>query len=137
MAYLRLPFCSPYKLVWSLMGSPTTPSAVIHRGYARYVWQMNWRQALPRTLLYGLLWPIPFVHLSWKHTRKLGDRVRQATGKGLLRQVAEQFSIALRYSISPKKYYVFELFRPERRRNAEHYIARYEFKGGLHTFLET
>lgn len=137
MAYLRLPFCSPYKLVWPLLKTPATPSAVIHNAYARYVWQMHGRKVLPRTLLYGLLWPIPFAYLSWKHTRKLGGRVQQAMGKGLLRQVAEQFAIAFKYSISPKKYYVFELFRPERLRHAQHYVARYEFKGGLHTFLES
>jgi hypothetical protein len=54
-----------------------------------------------------------------------------------LRQVWDQFDVALRYSISPKKYYVFELFRPERLRNAGHYIARYEFKGGLHNLIES
>jgi hypothetical protein len=137
MAYLRLPFCSPYKLVWPLLQVPTTPAGIIHRAYARYVWQMHGRQVLGRTLLYGLLWPIPFAYLSWKHTSKLGDRVRAATGKSKLRQMAEQFSIALRYSISPKKYYVFELFRPARLRHAGGYVARYEFKGGLHTFLES
>ena len=137
MAYLRLPFCSPYKLILPLLKVPTTPADIIHSGYAHYVWQMNGRKVLGRTLLYGLLWPIPFAYLSWKHTRKLGDRVRAATGKGILRQVMEQFSVALRYSISPRKYYVFELFRPERLRHAGSYIARYEFKGGLHTFLES
>jgi hypothetical protein len=75
--------------------------------------------------------------LSWKHTRKLSGKVKAVTGKGRLRQVLEQFWVALCFSISPKKYYVFELFRPERFRNARHYIARYEFKGGLHNLLES
>jgi hypothetical protein len=137
MAYLRLPFCSPYKLIWPLFRKPTEPSAVIHRSYARYVWQMHRPRAILRTILYGLIWPFFFAFHSVKYTCRLGDRVRRATGKSLLRQMAEQFSISLRYSISPKKYYVFELFRSERYKNARHYIARYEFKGGLHTFLET
>lgn len=137
MAYLRLPFCSPYKLVWPLLMAPKTPAEVIHRSYARYVWQMNARDVLARVLFYGIIWPLPFAYLSWKHTSRLGKRVKAATGKGHLRQMMEQFSIALRYSISPKKYYVFELFRPERFRHAGAYVARYEFKGGLHTFLES
>ncbi len=137
MAYLRLPFCSPYKLVWPLLKDPQTPAERIHRSYARYVWQMNSRQVAGRVLLYGLLWPIPFAYLSWKHTSKLGARVKAATGKGHARQVWEQLQVALRYSISPKKYYVFELFRPERYRNSAGYLARYELKGGLHTFLES
>jgi hypothetical protein len=137
MAYLRLPFCSPYKLVWPLLTKPKTPADVIHHSYARYVWQMNARHVLGRVLFYGFIWPLPFAYLSWKHTTRLGGKVEAVTGKSRLRQVAEQFSVALRYSISPKKYYVFELFRPERFRHAAAYVARYEFKGGLHTFLES
>lgn len=137
MAYLRMPFCSPYKLFWPLVKSATAPSDTIHRAYAKYVWQMHGVRALPTILFYSITWPIPFAYLSWRHTRKLGRSVQAETGKGLLRQVWEQFSLALRFSISPKKYYVFELFRPERRRNARHYIARYQFKGGLHNLLES
>jgi hypothetical protein len=94
-------------------------------------------KTLPRVLVYSVAWPLPFAYLSWKHTRKLGGIVRAETGKSRLRQVREQFGLALRYSISPKKYYVYELFRPERLRNAGHYIGRYEFKGGLHNLLES
>lgn len=137
MAYLRLPFCSPYKLFWPFAIKPRVPSERIHRAYARYVWQMHHIRAVPRVAFYSVVWPIPFAYLSWKHTRKLGGVVRSATGKSLWRQVREQFGLALRHSISPKKYYVFELFRPERLRNAAHYIARYEFKGGLHNLLES
>lgn len=137
MAYLRLPFCSPYKLVWPFAIKPGTPSERIHRAYARYVWAMHHIRVLPKVALYSVIWPIPFAYLSWKHTRKLGGIVRSATGKSLWRQVREQFGLALRHSISPKKYYVFELFRPERLRQAGDYIARYEFKGGLHNLLES
>lgn len=137
MAYLRVPFCSPYKLFWPLLTATRSPADRIHRAYARYVWHMHGARALPRALLFSLVWPLPFAYLSWRHTRKLGGIVRTTTGKGYLRQAAEQFALALRFSISPKKYYVFELFRPERLRNARHYIARYQFKGGLHNLLES
>jgi hypothetical protein len=98
---------------------------------------MHGVKALPMMLLHSVIWPLPFLYLSWRFTRKLGGSVKAATGKGRLRQVIEQFFLAFRYSISPKKYYVFELFRPERLRNARHYIARYQFKGGLHNLLES
>lgn len=136
MAYLRLPFCSPYKLFWSL-GPAKTPAEVIHKTYANYVWSMHGRKVWPRIVLYSVAWPGMFVYLSWKHTTSLGDRVREVSGKGRLRQVWEQLVVAFRHSISPKKYYVFELFRPERYANAGAYIARYEFKGGLHNLLES
>lgn len=137
MAYLRMPFCSPYKLVWPLVVSPTQPGDVIHRAYAGHVWRTHWTKALPVALFYGIVWPLPFAWLSYKHTARLGGKVKAATGKGRLRQVAEQLWVAFRHSISPKKYYVFELFRPERFRNAGQYVARYEFKGGLHNLLES
>ena len=137
MAYLRLPFCSPYKLIWPLFTRDRAPSTVIHKSYARYVWRMHGLKVLPNVLFYSLVWPVPFACLSWRHTLRLGGRVRRATGKPRWRQVWEQFSLALRYSISPRKYYVFELFRPERSRNARHYLARYQLKGGLHNLLES
>jgi hypothetical protein len=137
MAYLRLPFCSPYKVFWPLATKARTPSERIHRAYARYVWQMYGIKAVPKVALYSVAWPIAFAYLSWKHTRKLGGIVRGVTGKSLWRQVREQFKLSLRYSISPKKYYVFELFWPERLRHAGDFIARYEFKGGLHNLLES
>ena len=91
MAYLRLPFCSPYKLFWPFATKPGTPSERIHRAYARYVWQMHGIGAVPRIALYSAIWPIPFAYLSWKHTRKLGRVVRNTTGKSHWRQVREQF----------------------------------------------
>ena len=137
MTYLRMPFCSPYKLFWPLVVRSNQAGDEIHRAYAGYVWRMHALQALPVALFYGIVWPIPFAWLSLKHTVRLGGTVKAATGKGRLRQIAEQFWVAFRHSISPKKYYVFELFRPERFRNAGQYIARYEFKGGLHNLLES
>ena len=137
MAYLRLPFCSPYKLVLPLVIRPKQPGDAIHRAYAEHVWRMHGFKALLLLLVYGIVWPLPFAWLSLKHTARLGGAVKAATGKGRRRQIAEQFWVALRYSISPKKYYVFELFRPERFQHAGQYIARYEFKGGLHNLLES
>ncbi|TDQ80609.1 putative polysaccharide biosynthesis protein [Dongia mobilis] len=136
MAYLRLPFCSPYKLFWSL-GPAKTPADIIHKSYASYVWSMHGRKVWPRVAFYSVAWPAMFAYLSWKHTSRLGDRVREVSGKGRMRQVWEQLVVAFCHSISPKKYYVFELFRPERYANAGAYIARYEFKGGLHNLIES
>ena len=54
MAYLRLPFCSPYKVLWCLAKDGPTAGDAIHHGYAKYVWQMHGLQALPRVALYSL-----------------------------------------------------------------------------------
>ena len=56
MAYLRLPFCSPYKLFWPFTIKPATPSEKIHRAYARYVWGMYGIKAVPKVVFYGVIW---------------------------------------------------------------------------------
>jgi hypothetical protein len=82
-----------------------------------------------------ILWPVIFMVMLWMFTRRIGPTVARKTGKPVWRQVLEQLWLAVRYSIPPDKYYVFDLFRPERFANARHYILRYELKGGFHNLL--
>lgn len=87
------------------------------------------------TLALCLLWPANFLVMLWMFTRRIGPVVARATGKPVWRQILEQFWLAVRYSIPPDKYYVFDLFRTERLANARHYILRYELKGGFHNLV--
>ncbi len=82
-----------------------------------------------------VLWPVNFVVMLWMFTRRIGPAVARATGKPVWRQIIEQLWLAIRHSIPPDKYYVFDLFRPERLANARHYILRYELKGGFHNLV--
>lgn len=135
MARTRLPYCSPYRLIWAVLEAPQTPAQQIHHAYARFAWRsMGWRHYL---LVAGLilLWPVNFVIMLWMFTRRIGPAVARATGKSVPRQIAEQLWLAIAYSIPPDKYYVFDLFRPERLRNAGDYILRYELKGGFHNLV--
>ncbi len=65
-----------------------------------------------------LLWPVIFLVMLWMFTLRIGPAVARATGKSVSRQMLEQFWLAIRHSIPPDNYYVFDLFRPERLRNA-------------------
>lgn len=95
---------------------------------------MGWRHiALVAAL--SLIWPLIFVGMAANFTRKIGPVVAFTTGKSLMRQLWEQICLALSHSIPPDKYYVFELFRDDRRARANDYILRYEIKGGLHNLL--
>ncbi|TDQ81387.1 putative polysaccharide biosynthesis protein [Dongia mobilis] len=135
MADTRLPYCSPYRLLAVLAPAPATPGAAIHHAYAQFAWRSMGIQHVLLVALLALLWPAIFVTMACMFTRKIGPSVARTTGKGLLRQLAEQIWLAFAYSIPPDKYYVFELFRDERRAQASDYILRYELKGGLHNLM--
>lgn len=135
MSRTRLPFCSPYRLFVAALATPNSPADDIHETYARFVWRS---MGLHHILLVGaltLLWPVLFVVMALMFTRKIGPVVRRATGKSVGRQLWEQLKLATLHSIPPDKYYVFELFRDERRAQANDYILRYELKGGFHNLM--
>jgi hypothetical protein len=135
MARTRLPYCSPYRLFWAALGTPRSASDRIHAAYARFAWRSMGPKHLALTAALCLLWPVSFLVMLWMFTRPIGPVVARAAGKPVWRQILEQLWLAVRYSIPPDKYYVFDLFRPERLANARHYILRYELKGGFHNLV--
>ena len=135
MAQTRLPFCSPYRLFISVLKRPTTTADDIHEAYARFIWRTMGVRHLVLLGALTIVWPILFVIMAIMFTRKIGPAVREQTGKSVLRQLWEQAVIATLYSIPPDKYYVFELFRDERRQYANDYVLRYELKGGFHNLM--
>jgi hypothetical protein len=135
MAQTRLPYCSPYRLFLAPLGTPRSASDRIHAAYARFAWRSMGPRHLALTAALCVLWPVNFIVMLWMFTRPIGPTVARATGKPVWRQVLEQLWLAIRHSIPPDKYYVFDLFRPERFANARHYILRYELKGGFHNLV--
>lgn len=135
MAQTRLPYCSPYRLFWAALGTPGSASDRIHAAYARFAWRSMGPKHVALTAALCVLWPVNFIVMQWMFTRRIGPAVAGATGKPLWRQILEQAWLAFRHSIPPDKYYVFDLFRPERLANARHYILRYELKGGFHNLV--
>lgn len=67
------------------------------------------------------LWPgVAVASIAW-YTARNGPAIRHRTGKGLARQVAEQFAV-LRHSVAPRRYYVFGLYDDAKRARARHYL---------------
>jgi hypothetical protein len=58
---------------------------------------------------------VAVASIAW-YTARNGTAIRRRTGKGLARQVAEQFAVLRhsvtprRYSVTPRRYYVFGLY---------------------------
>jgi hypothetical protein len=135
MAYLRHPLVSPYRVIWAFFRARRQPADFIYYAYARHLWRQ-------RTLFnYGVLalllpfWPLIFVGAWCKFTLRAGPKVRRLTGKGIVRQTLEQLSLALIQSISPEKYYNFDLYDDARRARAGEHIIRFVFKGGVHSLI--
>jgi hypothetical protein len=130
LAETRLPFCSPYRLFAAIGPAPASPGAQIHHGYARFAWRSMGSHHILLVGLLTMLWPFIFVAMALLFTRRIGPEVAARTGKSVPRQLAEQLWLAMAHSIPPDKYYVFELFRDDRRAQASEYVLRYELKGG-------
>jgi hypothetical protein len=135
LASTRLPFCSPYRLFLAFLPRQMTNSARIHRSYSTFAWRSMGPQHILLVAVLAVTWPVLFFVMAIMFTRRIGPAVKATTGKGMARQLWEQFWLAAVYSIPPDKYYVFELFRDERRAQASDYILRYELKGGLHNLV--
>lgn len=135
MAETRLPFCSPYRLFVAPLAASRTTANDIHAAYALFAWRSMAPAHVLLVAALALLWPLVFVVMALMFTRRIGPEVAAQTGKGLLRQLGEQLWLATAYSIPPDKYYVFELFRDDRRARASDYVLRYELKGGFHNLM--
>jgi hypothetical protein len=71
--------------------------------------------------------------LRWFPT--IGPRVRAKVGVGLWRQFLDLCVVAMHHGLDAQVYYMFELYRPERRARTSGYLTRYEMKNGLYKVL--
>jgi hypothetical protein len=62
---------------------------------------------------------------------KLAPRVRDRFKRGLLLQFCDLCAIGFRHGLDAKAYYMFELYRSERRARASGVMTRYETKNGI------
>ncbi len=117
------------------MPQPVDVADRIHRAYGSFAWRSMGAHHVALVAVLSLCWPLIFLGMAASFTRRIGPAVAAATGKSVMRQLWEQLCLAVTHSISPDKYYVFELFRDDRRAQANDYILRYELKGGLQNLM--
>lgn len=135
MAFIRPPVCSPYRLIWALFGPRTRPVDYIYYAYAQHVWRKLTLVNYAGLLLILTCWPLVFIGTWLRFSARAGPKVKRLTGKSLWRQTAEQLALALRLSVSPEKYYNFDLYVDEKRAQADELIVRFVFKGGVHSVI--
>jgi hypothetical protein len=81
-----------------------------------------------RAALLSVVWPVTAAAVSIQWLYQNAASVKAMTGKSTLRQFTEIMSLATRHHISPKYYYIYEFYLPERMQQAGNYLMRYETK---------
>ncbi len=119
---------SPFFIQWSPAGAETAMREV-HRCASRVAWPY-YPQPVRWLLLASSVvwWPFRAAVLAVRYARYYGPGYEPYAGKSPLRQAADQWRVALRYSIPSYEYYAYELFRPEHRARAAAYLHEYEIK---------
>lgn len=111
------------------------PTAYIRHVYARQYWHRGfWGPVRGGMAL--LVWPFAFLYVAARFTSRNGGFVQRLTGKNSSRQLYEQLSLALRQSMVPYWYYMFEIYDDHRRSLASLYLQRYETKGPIYGMMQ-
>jgi hypothetical protein len=107
----------------------TAPAAArVHQICNKAVWRSLGFGGRIYGALLVLLWPLTATAAALPWLRRNGAAIRAMTGKSRLRQFIEILGLALRHRISPRYYYMFEFYLPERMTQAGDYLMRYETK---------
>lgn len=132
---MRILYCPPLGLLRPEGPRDGSAAAFLHRFWRREVWRERGGLARLRLLAALLAWPaVVGLTAAW-FTALHGRTVARRTGKGRLRQLAEQLRLAAAHDVLPPWYYVFELFDPALARRAGSYLHRFETKGGILRFV--
>lgn len=83
-----------------------------------------------------VLWPLIVMTMAASYTARNGAAIRARCGKPIPQQLLEQALLAFSLSLTPRAYYMFELFLDERRDRAVGYLQRFETKRGIYRFLK-
>jgi hypothetical protein len=110
------------------------PAAYLRAAYCQNYWR---RPGGPlRGVLAFAVWPFAFAAYAALFTARNGAYVRSLTAKSIMRQLGEQFGLALRNSMVPYWYYMFEIYEDQRRAVVHLYLQRYETKGYVYGLLQ-
>lgn len=111
-------------------------AAFLHAAYRMTRWRDRDARAC---LLLGaqvVFWPLIVMTMAASYTARNGAAIRERCGKPIPQQLFEQVLLAFSLSITPRAYYMFELYRDVRRARAVGYLQRFETKRGIYRFLK-
>jgi hypothetical protein len=120
----------PMALRHAFRGKPRPdlpPAEFLHRFYAATCWRLP--PGPLKAVVAALLWPVALVVAIILFTRRNGRAITERTGVGIPAQIIGQVEVAARHAIAPFWYYMFELYLPERKKQAALYLTAHETIG--------
>jgi hypothetical protein len=114
----------------------TSPAEELHYYFSWYIWTRANLVGRIGLALGSVVWPLSALASSIKHMRRLGARVQRTSGKSTGRQLFEQLTLAMRFGIKARQYYMFELYDEERYKRADEYLLRRQTKGGVYRLMK-
>jgi hypothetical protein len=127
----------PMALARVFRGRPSAhlpPAEYLHSYYARSYWKLPFGPL--KALVAAVVWPLALAAAIIVFTRRNGRAIAQRSGISILRQVIGQVDMAARHAIAPLWYYMFELYLPERKRQAALYLTAHETIGPAYSLLQ-
>ncbi len=110
------------------------PAEYLHRFYAFSYWRLPWGPL--KVLVCAVLWPLALVVAIALFTGRNGSAIAARSGVSVLSQIRGQAAMAGRHAIAPFWYYMFELYLPERKRQAALYLTAHETIGPAYSILQ-
>ncbi len=117
----------PVAMPWFDLGPAGDPAGELRRRALRCEWELA-EGAGERALLLlrAAAWPLAASRQAVRLLRRHGHAAAREAGVGRLAQLLQMLRVAIVHNLAPEIYYRFELFRPERRREAALYAANAE-----------
>ena len=122
-------------VLWACLRRDGSTAYKIHRAFYRETWKGT---DISHRLVYclGFMISIPFnLAISILLTWRCGTRVRHIEGKGITRQLVEQFVLYSTKAVPSPWYYMFDLFKGDNRARALEFLYRFETKASLYPSL--
>lgn len=110
------------------------PAEYLHRYYAKSYWCLPFGPL--KGMVAAVLWPVALVVAVIVFTRRNGRAIAGRSGVSVTQQVLGQVAMAARHAIAPFWYYMFELYLPERRKQAALYLTAHETIGPAYSMLQ-
>ncbi len=127
----------PMALVCAFRGRPTpslAPAEYLHRYYAFRYWRLPWGPL--KASVAAVVWPLALVVAVIIFTRRIGAAIAARSGVSVASQAWGQVQMAARHGIAPFWYYMFELYLPERKKQAALYLTAHETIGPAYALLQ-
>lgn len=122
------------KRVFNTSPQSSDPAEFIHRFHARAFLKLPFGPL--RLLLTVIAWPFALIVAIAVFTIWNGRAIAARSGVSVTQQIAMQLDAAVRHSIAPFWFYMFEFYDQNRANNAAHYLLAHETIGPAFEVLQ-